>query len=246
MTGILEGMRIVEGSAFVAAPLGGHDAGAARRRRHPLRPDRRRPRPQALAGHRRRPEPLLGRAEQGQALDRGRPAPPTRAASSLAAARSPRPGPTAGLFLTNFPARGLARLRGACRAPARPDHGQRRRQPRRLVGGRLHGQPGDGLPLGHRARGTSGVPFNHLLPGVGRDHGRRWPRPACWPPSASGGRTGEGQLVRLALSDVAFCDGRQPRQDRRGAGRTPRAAEGRQLPLRRVRARLPRRRTGGA
>jgi 2-methylfumaryl-CoA isomerase len=36
MGGKLEGMRIVEGSAFVAAPLGGGH-GAARGRRHPRR-----------------------------------------------------------------------------------------------------------------------------------------------------------------------------------------------------------------
>ena len=34
--GILSGLTVVEGSAFVAAPLGGMTLGAARRRRDPL------------------------------------------------------------------------------------------------------------------------------------------------------------------------------------------------------------------
>ena len=33
----------------------------------------------------------------------------------------------------------------------------------------------------------------------------RWRPPGCWPPSGTAARTGEGQLVRLALSDVAFA-----------------------------------------
>ena len=43
MSGILAGMRVVEGSAFVAAPLGGMTLAQLGRRRDPLRPDRRRP-----------------------------------------------------------------------------------------------------------------------------------------------------------------------------------------------------------
>ena len=67
--GILEGMRVVEGSAFVAAPLGGMTlaqlgadvirfdpiGGGLDRNRWPVTEDG--------------TEPLLGRHEQGQALD---------------------------------------------------------------------------------------------------------------------------------------------------------------------------------
>ena len=60
--GILDGMRVVEGSAFVAAPLGGMtlaQLGADVIRFDPIGGG---PRPQPLAGDRRRQEPLLGRA----------------------------------------------------------------------------------------------------------------------------------------------------------------------------------------
>ena len=202
-----------------------------------------RARPRALAGHRGRPEPLLGGAEQGQALDPGGPRAPTRGASSWPALVT-APGPDAGLFLTNFPARGLPRLRVARRAPGRPDHGQHRGQPRRLVGGRLHGQPGDGLRLGH-GPAQPGRPVQPPAAGVGRDHGHaRHDEPARRraPPRAH--RRGPVRAGRALRRGV--LDGREPREDRRGAGQPPRAPEGRQLPLRRLRARLPDRRTGGA
>ena len=73
MSGVLAGMRVIEGSAFVAMPLGGHDHGPARRGRHPVRPDRRRAGLHPLAGHpRRETQPVLGRLQQGQALARDR------------------------------------------------------------------------------------------------------------------------------------------------------------------------------
>ena len=73
MAGILDGMRIVEGSAFVAAPLGGMAmaqlgadvirfdpiGGGLDRGRWPVTP--------------RGQEPLLGGPQQGQALDPGGP-----------------------------------------------------------------------------------------------------------------------------------------------------------------------------
>ena len=110
-------------------------------------------------------------------------------------------------------------------------------QPRRHSRGRLHGQPGHRLPLGHRpAQPVRAV--QHLLPAwdaITGDAGRHRPAGRRAPPP----RTGEGQLVRLALSDVAFAM----------VGNLGRIAEaqigdrdqrqGRQLPLRRLRPRLP-------
>ena len=78
------------------------------------------------------------------------------------------------------------------------------RQLRRQLGGRLHGQPGDGLSLGDRARATSASRSTTCCP-PGTRSPARWRRPACSPPSATGRRTGEGQLVNVALSDVAFA-----------------------------------------
>ena len=74
MHGILEGLRVIEGSAYVAAPLGGMTlaqlgadvirfdpiGGGLDRNRWPVTDDG--------------DEPLLGRPQQGQALDPGRPA----------------------------------------------------------------------------------------------------------------------------------------------------------------------------
>ena len=82
--GILDGMRVVEGSAYVAAPLGGMTlaqlgadvirfdpiGGGLDRDRWPVTDDG--------------AEPVLGRAQQGQALDPDRPALAARDRSSSA------------------------------------------------------------------------------------------------------------------------------------------------------------------
>ena len=82
MAGILDGMRVVEGSAFVAAPLGGMamaQLGADVIRFDPIGGGLDRGRWPVTAG---RQEPVLGGAEQGQALDPGGPALGPRGASS--------------------------------------------------------------------------------------------------------------------------------------------------------------------
>ena len=82
MAGILDGMRIVEGSAFVAAPLGGMamaQLGADVIRFDPIGGGLDRGRwPVTARGQ----EPLLGGSQQGQALDPGGPRARTRVASS--------------------------------------------------------------------------------------------------------------------------------------------------------------------
>ena len=58
-----------------------------------------------LAGDRGGPEPVLGRPQQGQAIDPGRSR--LEDGRELVTAMITAPGPDAGLFLTNFPARGF-------------------------------------------------------------------------------------------------------------------------------------------
>ena len=101
----------------------------------------------------------------------------------------------------------------------------------------LHGQPGHRLPVGDRSaqprrcRSTTccrpGTPSPGMLAATGllaaERHRARTGR----------GPAGQGRALRRRV-----LDGRQPRQDRRGAGQRPRAREGRQLPLRRLRPRL--------
>ena len=78
------------------------------------------------------------------------------------------------------------------------------RQPRRHLGGRLHGQPGHRASRGRPARATSRCRSTTCCrPGTRSP--APWPRPGCWRPSATARRTGEGQLVKVALSDVAFA-----------------------------------------
>ncbi len=201
MTGILAGMRVVEGSAYVAAPLGGMTLAQ-------------------LGADVIRFDPI------GGGLDRDR-WPVTDDGTSLFWAglnkgkrsvtidlRSPRgqelvgeligaPGADAGLFLTNFPVRGWLDY-DTLRA-RRPD----------LVMVAITGNhddssavdytvnPATGFPWATGPRNLS-VPFNHLLPA--------WD--AITGTLAAGGLlaaerhrrlTGEGQLVKVALSDVAFA-----------------------------------------
>ena len=90
--------------------------GAARRRRDPLRPDRRRARPRPLAGDGRGQEPLLGRPQQGQALDPGGPALRRGPRAGVRARDRPRPGRRP--VPDQFPRARLPRLRSAVGPPA--------------------------------------------------------------------------------------------------------------------------------
>lgn len=201
MRGILDGLRVVEGSAFVAAPLGGMTL--------------------AQLG-----ADVIRFDQVGGGLDRVR-WPVTAEGTSLFWAgmnkgkrsicvdlRSPRgqellgeligaPGEDAGLFLTNFPARGWLGY----------DALRERRSDLVMVNitGNHDGSsavdytvnPATGFPWATGPRNLS-VPFNHLLPAWDAITGTL---------AAAGmlaaerhrSRTGEGQLVRVALSDVAFA-----------------------------------------
>jgi len=201
MSGILSGLRVVEGSAFVAAPLGGMTlaqlgadvirfdqlGGGLDYRRWPL----------AKSG-----ESLfwagLNKGKRSIQLDLG-----SRAGRELATALITAPGEHAGLFLTNFPARGW--LEYQTLAKRRPD----------LVMLALTGNPDGTSEVDYTVNPATGFPWatgprnlaeplHSVLPAwdialgtlatVGMLAAERHRR-----------LTGVGQLVRLSLSDVAFA-----------------------------------------
>jgi 2-methylfumaryl-CoA isomerase len=201
MSGILSGLRVVEGSAFVAAPLGGMTlaqlgadvirfdqlGGGLDYRRWPL----------AKSG-----ESLfwagLNKGKRSIQLDLGSPA-----GRELATALITAPGEHAGLFLTNFPARGW--LEYQTLAKRRPD----------LVMVALTGNPDGTSEVDYTVNPATGFPWatgprnlaeplNSVLPAwdialgtlatVGMLAAERHRR-----------LSGVGQLVRLSLSDVAFA-----------------------------------------
>ncbi len=234
MAGILDGMRIIEGSAFVAAPLGGMAmaqlgadvirfdpiGGGLDRGRWPVTAEGRSLFWAGLNKGKRSIQVDLG-SEEGQGAGDG--------ADHRARTRR-RPVPD------QLPGTRLPRLRGAHRAPAGPRDGEHRGQPRRLVGRGLHGEPGHRLPLGHRPA----QPQRALQPpaaGLGRHHrddGHHQP---------AGGRAPEDSVRRGPVRAAralrrGLLDGGGPGEGRRGADQPPRAAEGRQLPLRGIRPRL--------
>jgi len=201
MNGILDGLRVVEGSAFVAAPLGGmtlaqmgadvirfdHIGGGLDRNRWPVTDDG-----ASLfwAG--------LNKGKRSIQVDlrsdRGR---------ELLTELIAQPGEDAGILLTNFPAKGwlgyenlrehrtdliMAAITGNHDGSSAVDYTV---------------NPATGFPWATGPRNL-GVPFNHLLPA--------WD--AITGTLAAAGvlaaerhrrRSGEGQLVSVALSDVAFA-----------------------------------------
>ncbi|MGO9265184.1 MAG: CoA transferase [Candidatus Binataceae bacterium] len=201
MSGILTGLRIVEGSAFVAAPLAGMTlaqlgadvirfdqiGGGLDYHRWPLAADG-----QSLfwAG--------LNKGKRSIQLDLGSPAGRELATALITAA-----GDEAGLFLTNFPMRGW--LEYETLAKRRPD----------LIMVALTGNPDGTSEVDYTVNPATGFPWatgprnlaeplNSVLPawdialgslatiGMLAAERRR-------------GRTRQGQLVRLSLSDVAFA-----------------------------------------
>ena len=201
MTGILEGMRVVEGSAFVAAPLGGMTlaqlganvirfdpiGGGLDRNRWPVTADGK---SLFWAG--------LNKGKRSIQIDLGSPR-----GRELVAELVTAPGPDAGLFLTNFPLRGW--LDAGALARRRPD----------LITVNITGNydgssavdytinPATGFPWATGPRHLS-VPFNHLLPAWDAITGTL---AATGLLAAERHRrlTGEGQVVRVALSDVALA-----------------------------------------
>jgi len=199
--GVLAGLRVVEGSAFIAAPLGGMTlaqlgadvirfdqiGGGLDYGRWPLAPDG-----QSLfwAG--------MNKGKRSIQLDLRAPA-----GQELAGALVTAPGDDGGLFLTNFPPRGW--LDPARLTAARPDLVMV------VISGNADGSsevdytvnPATGFPLATGPRGLA-EPVNSLLPAwdiacgnlaaVGLLAGERKRR-----------LTGAGSVIPLALSDVAFA-----------------------------------------
>jgi 2-methylfumaryl-CoA isomerase len=201
VNGILDGMRVIEGSAFVAAPLGGMTlaqlgadvirfdpiGGGLDRSRWPVTEDGESLFWAGLNKGKRSVQVDL-RSPRGQEL-----------LSALVAA----PGDDAGLFLTNFPARGWQSY-DALRSH-RDD----------LIMVSISGNhdqssavdytvnPATGFPWATGPRNLA-VPFNHLLPAWDAITGTL-AATALLAAERHRARTGAGQLVRLALSDVAFA-----------------------------------------
>ena len=200
MGGILEGMRIVEGSAFVAAPLGGMAmaqlgadvirfdpiGGGLDRKRWPVTADG-----QSLfwAG--------LNKGKRSIQVDLR-----SEEGRELVQALITAPGPEAGLFLTNFPARGFL------------DYGKLSERRADLIMVNIVGNadgssavdytvnPASGFPWATGPRNLS-VPFNHLLPAWDAITGML-ATTSLLAAERRRARSGEGQCVRVALSDVAF------------------------------------------
>jgi 2-methylfumaryl-CoA isomerase len=199
--GILSGLRVVEGSAFVAAPLGGMTlaqlgadvirfdqvGGGLDQERWPLAADG-----QSLfwAG--------LNKGKRSIELDLR-----TAQGRELAAALVTAPGPDAGLFLTNFPARGWLAY-DALRA-RRAD----------LVMVALMGNPDGTSEVDYTVNPATGFPWatgprnlaeplNSVLPAWDVAMGTL-AAVGLLSAERHRTRTGEGQLVRLSLSDVAFA-----------------------------------------
>jgi 2-methylfumaryl-CoA isomerase len=201
MNGILEGMRVVEGSAFVAAPLGGMTlalmgadvirfdpiGGGLDYHRWPVNDDE-----VSLFWH------GLNKGKRSIQVDLRNPE-----GRELLTALITQPGESNGLFLTNFPARGWLGFDEL--AEKRPD----------LVMVNIIGNhdgssavdytvnPATGFPWATGPRHLN-APFNHLLPAWDCITGQMAVAGLL---AAERHRrlTGEGQMASVALSDVAFA-----------------------------------------
>ena len=201
MKGILEGMRIVEGSAFVAAPLGGMTLGQLGA--DVIRFD-------AIGGgldYNRWPITAAGRSLFWAGFNKGK-------RSIAVDIRSPRgrelltelicsPGDDAGIFLTNFPDRGW--LAYDSLKAHRDD----------LIKINIFGRRDGGSEVDYTVNPQTGFPavtgpkddprpVNHLLPAWDCITGQMT---VVGLPAAERHRriTGEGQLVKIALKDVALA-----------------------------------------
>jgi len=201
MNGILDGMRVIEGSAFVAAPLGGMtlaQMGADVIRFDPLR---------GGLDYTRWPITQDGTSLFWAGLNKGK-------RSFAADLRSPAgrellselicaPGEDAGIFLTNFPASGWLDYKRLCE--------RRSDLIMVVITGNPDGSsavdytvnPSSGFPMATGPRNLA-VPSNHLLPAWDAVTGTLAVA-AVLAAERHRRRTGEGQLIKIALSDVAFA-----------------------------------------
>lgn len=201
MSGILAGMRVVEGSAFVAAPLGGMTL--AQLGADVIRFDQ-------IGGgldHTRWPLAADGQSLFWAGLNKGKRSIQLDLRSDegreLASALITAPSDDAGLFLTNFPARGWL------------DPGALRAKRRDLIMVALTGNPdgtsevdytvnpATGFPSATGPRNLS-EPLNSVLPAWDVAMGSL-AAIGMLAAERHRTRTGEGQLIHLSLSDVAFA-----------------------------------------
>lgn len=209
MHNVLEGLRVVEGSAFVAAPSGGMtlaQLGADVIRFDPIG---------GGIDHRRWPLTSDGASLYWAGLNKGKRSLQvdmrSAAGRELLSELICSPGPGAGIFLTNFPAVGWmgyealrARRDDLIMIAICGNH-----DGTTAVDYTVNCAVGYPMVTGHASSGADGVgsvddrPVNHVLPA--------WDV-ICGQTAALGllaaerhrSRTGEGQLVTLALSDVAL------------------------------------------
>lgn len=199
--GVLHGMRVVEASAFVAAPLGGMTL--AQMGAEVIRID-------ALGGgldHRRWPVTEDNTSLFWCGLNKGKRSVALNLASpegrELAMALITAPGDDAGLFLTNFPARGWL------------DHEALRARRADLIQLTLQGDrhggsavdytvnPRLGLPL-MTGPAADDMPVNHVLPAWDLIAGQMVAL-GLLAAERHRSRTGQGQHVKLALQDVGLA-----------------------------------------
>jgi 2-methylfumaryl-CoA isomerase len=200
MPGILAGLRVIEGSAFVAAPLGGMtlaQLGADVIRFDPLGGGLDRGRwPVTADGH-----SLfwagLNKGKRSIQIDLG-----SDAGRELAGALVTAPGPDAGLFLTNFPARGFLDYERlvARRADLIMINIVGNHDGSSAVDYTVNPATGFAWATGPR---NLAVPFNHLLPAWDAITGALAAM-SLLAAERGRARTGAGQYVRIAVSDVAF------------------------------------------
>ena len=200
--GILSGMRVVEGSAFVAMPLGGMSLaqlGADVIRFDPIGGGLDYTRwPVTLDGQHSLFWAGLNKGKRSIAVDFRTPE-----GQELITRLICLPGPDAGLFITNFPARGWLNYETLKRG--RED----------LIMVNLVGRRDGGSEVDYTINPQTGLPFvtgpttfprpvNHLLPAWDCIAGNMTVA-GLLAAERHRSRTGEGQLVRLALKDVALA-----------------------------------------
>ena len=201
MSGILSGMRVVEGSAFIAAPLGGMTL--AQLGADVIRFD-------AIGGgldYRRWPVTRDGTSLFWHGMNKGKRSIQVdirqKEGQELICRLLSRPGGDEGLFLTNFPARGWLSYENLSKY--RPD----------LIYVNVLGDRSGGTAVDYtvncavgftEATGEPGNenPTNYLLPAWDNITGQM-AAVAMLAAERHRRQTGEGQLVKLALKDVALA-----------------------------------------
>ena len=200
MSGILHGLRVVEGSAFVAAPLGGMtlaQLGADVIRFDPIG---------GGLDHHRWPVTADGRSLFWAGMNKGK-------RSIAVDLRNPRgqelltqliaaPGADAGLFSTNFPARGWLAYDALRRA--RADLVMVNLLGRRDGGSEVDYTVNPQLGFPMLTGAPDGPPANHVFPAWDAIAGNLIAT-AMLAALRHRDRTGEGQLVTLALKDVGLA-----------------------------------------